>query len=144
MADVLVFRRVRALDPASRLDAEVDVVVEGRSITRIGRDAAKGLLPSERVRVVEAPPQALLLPGLVDLHAHLREPGNESKEDLKSGLAAAAAGGFTDVCVMPNRGSSPSWIAWRVSEKAPVITAWLAIMVAAVARTTIGTRAHAG
>jgi dihydroorotase len=44
----------------------------------------------------------LLLPGLLDMHAHLREPGQEYKEDIASGLRAAAAGGFTDVCAMPN------------------------------------------
>src|SRR6185369_13460949 len=102
MQDVLVFRRVRAVDPSRQLDAEVDVVVENRLITRVGPRAADNLLtPSQRVRVLEHP-GALLLPGLVDLHAHLREPGQEYKEDIASGLAAAAAGGFTDVCAMPN------------------------------------------
>src|SRR4051794_40520489 len=100
MQDVLVFRRVRAVDPARNLDAEIDVVVENRRITRAGPRAAENLLaPSERVRVFE---HGLLLPGLIDLHCHLREPGQEYKEDIASGLAAAAAGGFTDVCAMPN------------------------------------------
>jgi dihydroorotase len=101
MTDALVFRRVRAIDPAGALDAEVDVVVEGGRVTRVGRDAAKDLAAGERVRVVERP-GAWLLPGLVDLHAHLREPGSEGKEDVASGLRAAAAGGFVDVCCMPN------------------------------------------
>ena len=99
--DALVFRRVRAVDPSGPLDAEVDVVVERGVITRVGRDAAADLVASERVRIVERA-GALLVPGLIDLHAHLREPGQEYKEDLTSGLRAAAAGGFTDVCVMPN------------------------------------------
>jgi dihydroorotase len=101
MHDALVLRRVRAVDPSADLDREVDVVVEGKTITRLGPGAGDGMTPGPKVRVVELP-GALLLPGLVDLHAHLREPGQEYKEDLKSGLAAAAAGGFTDVCVMPN------------------------------------------
>jgi dihydroorotase len=101
MIEALVFRRVRAIDPAGALDAEVDVVVEGGRVTRVGKDAAKDLHASERVRVVEKA-GAWLLPGLVDLHAHLREPGSEGKEDVASGLRAAAAGGFTDVCCMPN------------------------------------------
>ncbi len=106
MQDVLVFRRVRAVDPSRQLDAEVDVVIEKKLITRVGPGAADGLLadasiPKDRLRVIEVP-GALLLPGLVDLHAHLREPGQEYKEDIASGLAAAAAGGFTDVCAMPN------------------------------------------
>ena len=106
MHEALVFRRVRAVDPSQtgrELDGEVDVVVEGRTITRVGPGAGDELTKakSDRVRVVEVA-GALLLPGLIDLHAHLREPGQEGKEDLRSGLAAAAAGGFTDVCAMPN------------------------------------------
>jgi dihydroorotase len=102
MQDVLVFRRVRAVDPSRQLDAEIDVVVEKKLITRVGPRAADNLLaPNDRVRVFEVP-GALLLPGLIDLHAHLREPGQEYKEDIASGLAAAAAGGFADVCAMPN------------------------------------------
>ncbi len=101
MSQTLVFRHVRAVDPAGALDAEVDVVVERGRIVRVGRDAANDLLGSERVRVVDRP-DAWLLPGLVDLHAHLREPGAEGKEDIASGLRAAAAGGFVDVCCMAN------------------------------------------
>jgi dihydroorotase len=101
MTDVFVFRRVRAIDPARSLDAEVDVVVERGRIARVGRDAAKGIAAGERVRVIQRS-GGWLLPGLVDLHAHLREPGFEWKEDLVSGLRAAAAGGFVDVCCMPN------------------------------------------
>lgn len=104
MQEVLVFRRVRAVDPGRQLDAEIDVVIEDKLITRAGPRAADPLIgdgPNDRIRVFEVP-GALLLPGLVDLHAHLREPGQEYKEDIASGLAAAAAGGFTDVCAMPN------------------------------------------
>ena len=101
MTEALAFRRVRAIDPAHALDAEVDVVVERGRITRLGPRAADDLAQRERVRVVERP-GAWLLPGFVDLHAHLREPGAEGKEDVASGLRAAAAGGFVDVCCMPN------------------------------------------
>jgi dihydroorotase len=104
MTGTLVFRRVRPIDPAAGLEAEdeMDVVVERGRITRIGRDAAANLLGAEReVRFVDRP-GAWLLPGLVDIHAHLREPGAEGKEDIASGLRAAAAGGFVDVCCMPN------------------------------------------
>jgi dihydroorotase len=75
--------------------------VEGARVTRVGPDAASSLPLGAGVRVVERA-GAWLLPGLVDLHAHLREPGAEGKEDVASGLAAAAAGGFVDVCCMPN------------------------------------------
>ena len=80
---------------------EADVFVEGGIITRVGRDASASIPVSERVRVVDAA-GAWLIPGLIDLHVHLREPGEEYKEGLESGLLAAAAGGFTDVCAMPN------------------------------------------
>ncbi len=102
MTECLVFRRVRAIDPAGPIDAEVDVVVEAGRITRVGKDASSGLAAGPRVRVVETP-GAWLIPGLVDIHAHLREPGNEGKEDVASGVAAAAAGGLVDVCCMPNK-----------------------------------------
>ena len=98
--EAIVFRRVRAIDPANALDGEVDVVVEGSTITRVGKNAGDQV-QGERVRIVEIP-GALLFPGLVDMHAHLREPGQDGKEDLRTSLTAAAAGGFTDVCTMPN------------------------------------------
>jgi dihydroorotase len=80
----------------------VDVVIEDGIITRAGPGAATAeLRKSERARVVEGKGR-LLLPAFVDLHAHLREPGHEYKEDIASGLAAAAAGGFAHVCAMPN------------------------------------------
>src|SRR5580700_5320070 len=101
MTEALVFRRVRAIDPGSALDAEVDVVVERGKVTRVGRGAADDLTVGDHVRVIERA-GAWLLPGLVDIHAHLREPGAEGKEDVASGLRAAAAGGFVDVCAMPN------------------------------------------
>jgi dihydroorotase len=101
MSDALVLRHARAVDPSRSLDAVIDVVVERGVVTRAGRDAAKGLVAGEHVRVIEAAGK-LLFPGLLDMHAHLREPGQEYKEDLASGLRAAAAGGFTDICAMPN------------------------------------------
>jgi dihydroorotase len=100
-APVLVFRSVRAIDPSRSVDAVIDVVIERGVVTRAGRDAAKDLVAGEQVRVIDATGK-LLFPGLLDMHAHLREPGQEYKEDLASGLRAAAAGGFTDVCAMPN------------------------------------------
>jgi dihydroorotase len=99
--DVLVFAGVRAIDPSSSLDGVVDVVVEKGVISRVGAKAGAGFAAGERVRVVDGA-GLWLLPGLVDLHAHVREPGQEYKEDVASGLAAAAAGGFTDICAMPN------------------------------------------
>ena len=97
----LVFRSVRAVSGGDApMDAEVDVVVEGGRITRVGHGAAAGI-QGEGVRTFDGRGK-LLLPGLLDIHAHVREPGQEYKEDIRSGLAAAAAGGFTDICAMPN------------------------------------------
>jgi len=99
---LIVFRHVRAIDPSSALDAVVDVVIERDRIVRLGPEVGAEAAKAERAQVIAPPAGAWLLPGLVDLHAHLREPGHEYKEDIRSGLAAAAAGGFTDICAMPN------------------------------------------
>jgi dihydroorotase len=100
--DLLVVTGARAVDPACSLDAIVDLVIERGAITRLGADAATDeILRAEGARVVDG--RGLwVLPAFVDLHAHLREPGQEYKEDIRSGLAAAAAGGFAHVCAMPN------------------------------------------
>jgi dihydroorotase len=97
---MLVIRGARVLDPSKQLDQIADVVVEAGRITRIGRDAGEKLA-GEQVRIIDAA-GLWLAPGFVDLHVHFREPGQEYKEDIASGLAAAAAGGFTAVCPMPN------------------------------------------
>ena len=102
VSPLLVITGVRAVDPALGLDAVVDLVIEDGVLTRVGPGAATPeLLASERARVI-AGAGLWALPAFVDLHAHLREPGQEYKEDIASGLAAAAAGGFAHVCVMPN------------------------------------------
>lgn len=95
-----VLRGGRVLDPKSGRDEEADVVIEDGRIARVGRGAAQGV-EGERVEVIDCA-GLWVTPGLVDLHVHLREPGQEYKEDIASGLAAAAAGGFTTVCAMPN------------------------------------------
>ncbi len=97
---MLVLRGGRVLDPSTGHDGVADVVVDGGRVLEVGRDAGADL-SGEGVRVVDAS-EKWVLPGLVDLHVHLREPGQEYKEDIASGLAAAAAGGFTTVCAMPN------------------------------------------
>jgi dihydroorotase len=100
-APLLVIRQARLLDPAAGLDEVADLVIEGGRITRLGRDAAGELASAETARVIDAA-ERWVLPAFVDLHAHFREPGQEYKEDIASGLAAAAAGGYAHVCAMPN------------------------------------------
>ncbi|MCC6524480.1 MAG: dihydroorotase [Polyangiaceae bacterium] len=98
--ELLVLTHIQAIDPGSGLDAVVDIVVEQGRITRVGRGAATEEL--RRAGHVLDGTGLWALPAFVDLHAHLREPGEEYKEDVASGLAAAAAGGFAHVCCMPN------------------------------------------
>jgi len=100
-AELLVFRGARAVDPQTGLDATVDVVIERGRIVRLGPNAAGDAARAERARVVDAQGR-WVVPAFVDLHAHLREPGQEYKEDIASGLSAAAAGGYAHVCAMPN------------------------------------------
>jgi dihydroorotase len=91
----IIVRGGRVIDPASRFDQVADVVIEGERIVRVG--TAGG----ERGIVIDAG-GAVVCPGFVDIHTHLREPGQEYKETIASGAEAAAHGGFTTVCAMPN------------------------------------------
>lgn len=91
-----------------RTGARIDVAIEGGTIVELPRR-----LP-ETTGVLDAH-GAVLAPGLVDLHVHLREPGGSAKETIESGTRAAAAGGFTTVACMPNTDpvlDSPAWIEW--------------------------------
>ncbi len=101
MERVIVITDVRAVDPARDLDERCDVVIEQGRITRVGPNAGAGIQGASGVRVVSGSCR-WLLPALVDQHVHLREPGHEYKEEIATGLAAAAAGGFAHVCAMPN------------------------------------------
>lgn len=90
-------RRACLLDPSSRMEQDGDLIIQEGRVTRVGR----GLATPANTQVIDAS-GLWVVPGLIDLHAHLREPGEEYKEDIQSGSAAAAAGGFTAVCAMPN------------------------------------------
>ena len=95
MTDLLV-RGGRLVDPAAGRDADFDVVLRDGSVAAIGERLSAG-----GAEVLDAR-GLLVFPGFIDLHAHLREPGQEYAETIASGSAAAAAGGFTAVCAMPN------------------------------------------
>jgi dihydroorotase len=100
--ELVVFKNVRAIDPAQSLDELSDVVIErGRILRRGPAGSAGDAAKAERARVIDAGGK-WLLPAFVDMHAHLREPGQEYKEDIATGLSAAAAGGYAHVCAMPN------------------------------------------
>ncbi len=85
----------RVIDPVSRYDQVADVLIEG------GRIAAIGAIDDRSGVVIDAD-GAVVCPGFVDIHTHLREPGQEYKETIATGAAAAAHGGFTTICAMPN------------------------------------------
>ncbi len=95
----LVVRAGRVIDPARGVDGRGDVVIADGRIAAVEMD--RPAAAAEGDRVVDAA-GCWVTPGLIDLHAHLREPGAEGKEDIRSGTAAAAAGGFTAICAMPN------------------------------------------
>ena len=92
----LIVRGGRVIDPASGVDAVLDLrVVDGR-IAELGSELSNGT-----AEIVDAT-GLVVSPGFVDLHVHLREPGQEHKETIVSGARAAARGGFTTICAMPN------------------------------------------
>src|SRR5690349_9549566 len=93
----------RVIDPANRLDVSADLLIVDGKIAAVGKDAlAEAPANAERLDVKGK----IDTPGLIDLHVHLREPGQTAKENIATGTAAAARGGFTSVVCMPN--TSPS------------------------------------
>jgi dihydroorotase len=92
----ILLRGGRVLDPPSGRDEEADVLIEGDRISGVGRD-----IPAEGAEILEAA-GSWVVPGLIDMHSHLREPGQEYKEDIGSGGRSAVAGGFTAVACMAN------------------------------------------
>ena len=95
MKDLLI-KNGRVIDPANGLDQVGDVLVRDGKITGVGQ-----MNGGSDVEVIDAADK-LVVPGLIDLHVHFREPGDEGEETIASGSAAAVAGGFTSVACMPN------------------------------------------
>ena len=91
-----LIKNAHAVDPQVGLDKVVDVLIDGDVIAEVGENL------SADVDAVCDLSGRYLVPGLVDIHVHLREPGFEYKEDIASGTRAALNGGFTDVCCMAN------------------------------------------
>ena len=116
----LLIRGGRVIDPASKFDGLADVLIRDGRIEAVGK-----ALKADGVPVLDAT-NAIVAPGFIDMHVHLREPGIEHAETIETGAKAAAAGGFTTICCMPN--TSPvndsamvtSYIVQRAREVAPV------------------------
>jgi dihydroorotase len=99
------------MDPASKLDAPMDVLLREGRVTEV---AAPGKVRGGADEKFDAR-GLIVAPGFIDIHVHLREPGQSYKESIATGTAAAAAGGFTSVCCMPNTQpvvDSPEWVTW--------------------------------
>ncbi len=99
MSDVLILNG-RLVDPASGLDAERDLLLRDGRVVAV---EIPGGLRAKRKSAERIDAEGMIVaPGLVDVHVHLREPGQTYKESITTGTAAAAAGGFTSVVAMPN------------------------------------------
>ena len=99
--DKVLLQGGRVVDPATGIDEARDVLLEGGRIAAVDRPGAIPA-PAQGEGRVEAVQGCWVTPGLVDLHVHLRDPGQEYKEDVGSGGRAAARGGFTTICCMAN------------------------------------------
>jgi dihydroorotase len=93
----ILIKNGRVIDPSQNLDSHNDILIKGRKIQGL---YPKGKGPAAD-KIIDAS-GCIVIPGLVDMHTHLREPGFEYKETIKTGTLAAVKGGFTTVCCMPN------------------------------------------
>lgn len=99
MAD-LIIKNGRIIDPANNIDMTADVVVSDGKIAAVGQGLSSSQATDNTI-VIDASGK-IVAPGLIDIHVHLREPGDEEEETIASGSAAAVAGGFTSIVCMPN------------------------------------------
>jgi len=97
---MLLIKNGRVIDPTSKTDSAQDILLDGEKIVEL---AAPGKLTRDHKNAEVFDAAGLIVaPGFIDLHAHLREPGQESSETIETGTRSAARGGFTAVCCMPN------------------------------------------
>lgn len=96
---MLLIKNGRVLDPASKTDASLDLLLDGERIVEIAPPAK--ISSRNGAQTIDAS-GLIVAPGFIDMHAHLREPGQENSETIETGTRAAAHGGFTVVCCMPN------------------------------------------
>jgi dihydroorotase len=117
----LLIKNGRVIDPASKIDAEMDIILRDGKVAEVARN---GKLRGSADEKFDAR-GLVVAPGFIDMHVHLREPGQSHKETIASGTRAAAAGGFTSVCAMPNTApinDSADVTAWmRAPERGAVV-----------------------
>jgi dihydroorotase len=110
----ILIKNGHLVDPAARIDADMDILLRDGKVAEV---APKGKTRGKADEAINA--RGLIVsPGFIDIHAHLREPGHSHKETIASGTAAAAAGGFTSLCAMPNTSpvnDSPEISTWMQS-----------------------------
>ena len=110
-AGSLLIRGGHVIDPAARIDAPMDILLRDGRVAEIAPPKKYRIAADEEFDARDL----IVAPGFIDLHVHLREPGQGYKETIASGTAAAAAGGFTSICCMPNTApvvDSADWVTW--------------------------------
>lgn len=117
----LLIKGGHVIDPAAKINTPMDIVLRDGRVAEIA-------LPNKTRTPAEEKFDArglIVAPGFIDLHVHLREPGQAYKENIATGTASAAAGGFTSVCTMPNTApvvDTPDWVRWlRSAERGAVV-----------------------
>ena len=128
----LLIQRGRVIDPAGGIDQEMDLLLRDGRVAAV---EAPGKLSGQADKTFNAR-GLIVAPGLIDVHVHLREPGQSHKETIVTGTAAAAAGGFTSVCAMPNTNpvnDSAEITAWMIAPQRGAI-----VNVFPIAAATVG------
>lgn len=97
MSRSILLRGGRVIDPSRGSDGVADILLQGGRIEAVGLNIGK---PDEALEIDCA--DKVVAPGLIDVHVHLREPGQEDLETVATGAMAAVAGGFTGICAKPN------------------------------------------
>ncbi|MDP3980456.1 MAG: amidohydrolase family protein, partial [Chlamydiota bacterium] len=98
---ILIIKNARVIDPSQNMDDVSDILIENGCIKSIGKIDNNSRHAGQDLDIYDAD-GLWAVPGFIDMHVHLREPGFEHKETIYSGVCAAAVGGFTSICCMPN------------------------------------------
>lgn len=131
--DTLLIRGGRVIDPSQKFDGLMDVLIQDGKIHAIDKP---GAIPDTKARRTIDVRGAWVMPGLIDVHVHLREPGLEYKETIESGTRAAAAGGFTAVACMANTNpvNDSPYVTAYIREKAKAAAACRVHIIGAVTK----------